>query len=73
VLWLGMKVLAGALARADLVGAAALLGLCALGAAVYGVAGALLGIIRLSELRSMIRRPRAARPDVKPADPDGQP
>lgn len=72
-LWLGMRVLAALLTRPDLLGAVVLLGLCALGAAIYGVAGALLGIIRLSELRSLIRQPRAARPDVKPVAPDGQP
>src|SRR5262249_38576193 len=73
ILWLAMRALADALARADLVGAAALLGLCALGAAVYGAAGALLGIIPLSGLPSLIPRPRPARPHVQAADPDGQP
>jgi len=72
-LWLGMKALAPTLSRDDLAGAAALLGLCVGGAAVYGMVGALIGIVRMSELRSLIRRPRAARPEVKPADPDGPP
>lgn len=72
-LWLGMRLLAAPLAHTDLAGAAALFGLCVLGAGVYGVVGALIGVVRLSELRAMIRRPRAARPDVKPTDPDGQP
>ena len=42
-----------------------LLGLCAVGGLVYGVLGALLGVVSLAELRFLMRR----QPGVRPADP----
>jgi putative peptidoglycan lipid II flippase len=46
-----------------------LLGVCALGGLVYAVLGALLGVVRLSELRYVLRR----QPGLRPADPGEQP
>jgi len=58
-----------ALARPDLTGVVALLGICALGALVYGGLGALLGVVKMSEIRFLLRR----QPGVRPADPTEQP
>jgi putative peptidoglycan lipid II flippase len=68
VLWLALRELARPLAHSDFAGAVALLGLCALGGAVYLALGALLGVIRAPELRSLLRR----QPGVTPIDP-GEP
>ncbi len=62
VLWAALIWLKPSLAHADLMGGAALLGICALGGAAYGVLGALLGVIRLSELRAVLRRSAAPGP-----------
>ncbi len=62
-------VLRSALARPNLTGVVALLGLCAVGGAVYGGLGAVLGVVRLSEMRFLLRR----QPGVRPADPTEQP
>lgn len=62
-------VLKPALAHPDLKGVIALLGTCAAGGLVYGALGALLGVVRLSEIRFLMRR----QPGVRPADPDVQP
>jgi putative peptidoglycan lipid II flippase len=62
-------VLQPALARPDLVGVAALLGVCAAGALIYGALGALLGVVKMSEMRFVLRR----QPGVRPADPTEQP
>jgi putative peptidoglycan lipid II flippase len=62
-------VLKPALARPDLTGVVALLGTCALGAVVYAALGALLGVVKFSELRFLMRR----QPGVRPADPTEQP
>jgi putative peptidoglycan lipid II flippase len=58
-----------ALSRPDLTGVVVLLGICALGALIYGGLGALLGVVKLSELRFLMRR----QPGVRPADPTEQP
>jgi putative peptidoglycan lipid II flippase len=71
-LFAGLAVLRPALAHPDLVGAAALLGLCAVGGVVYGAVGAALGVVKLSEIRFMMRRPPANTPNVKPDGP-GEP
>jgi putative peptidoglycan lipid II flippase len=68
-LWLAMGPLAPQLAHANFMGIVALLGVCALGAAVYAALGALLGVVRLSELRLVIRR----EPGLRPIDPGEQP
>jgi putative peptidoglycan lipid II flippase len=47
----------------------ALLGICALGGLAYGALGAVLGVVRLSEMRFLMRR----QPGVRPADPTEQP
>jgi putative peptidoglycan lipid II flippase len=66
----GLVALLGpALAHPDLTGVVALLGLCALGGAVYGALGAALGVVQLAELRFLLRR----QPGVRPADPTEQP
>ena len=57
-LWAAAAGLAPVLAHANLAGIAALLGVCAVGALVYGALGAALGIVRFSELRFVMRRPR---------------
>jgi len=58
-----------ALARPDLTGIVALLGICALGALTYGGLGAALGVVKISEMRFLLRR----QPGVRPADPTEQP
>ena len=58
-----------ALARPDLTGIVALLGICALGALTYGGLGAVLGVVKISEMRFLLRR----QPGVRPADPTEQP
>jgi putative peptidoglycan lipid II flippase len=68
-LWGALIVLGPALAHGNLAGIAALLGVCALGGLVYAALGALLGIVRPSELRYVLRR----QPGLKPADPGEQP
>jgi putative peptidoglycan lipid II flippase len=67
-LWMALAVLDPVLARANVKGVAALLGVCALGAAVYGALGALLGIVRLSEMRFVMRR----QPGLRSDDPGEQ-
>jgi len=57
------------LARPDLIGVVALLGLCAAGTLIYGALGAVLGVVKLSEMRFLLRR----QPGVRPADPTEQP
>jgi len=47
----------------------AFVGLCVLGGGVYAALGALLGIVRLSEMRFVMRR----QPGLRSADPDEQP
>jgi putative peptidoglycan lipid II flippase len=69
VLWMALVVLDPVLARANVTGVAALVGVCALGAAVYAALGSMLGIVRLSELRFVMRR----QPGLRSADPDEQP
>jgi putative peptidoglycan lipid II flippase len=64
-----LSLLRSGLARPDLTGAAVLLSVCAAGALVYGALGALLGVVRLSEMRFVLRR----QPGVRPADPTEQP
>jgi putative peptidoglycan lipid II flippase len=64
-----LLVLQPVLARPDLTGAVALLGVCALGALIYGALGAVLGVVKLSEMRFLLRR----QPGVRPADPTEQP
>ena len=56
VLWGALIPLAPMLARASFEGVMALLGVCALGLVVYSGLGALLGIMRLAELRFVMRR-----------------
>jgi putative peptidoglycan lipid II flippase len=68
-LWWALGLLAPPLAHANLVGVAALLGICAMGTVLYAALGALLGVVRLSELRLMIRR----EPGLRPIDPGEQP
>lgn len=69
VLWAGIAFLSPALARPDLLAGAALAGLCVVGGAAYAVLGAVLGVVKLSELRAVVRR----QPVVRPADPGGPP
>jgi putative peptidoglycan lipid II flippase len=69
VLWLALAWLAKPLAHADFTGVVTSLGVCALGAVVYAALGALLGIIKLSELRVVMRR----QPGLRSLDPGEQP
>jgi len=64
-----LVVLRPMLAHPDLTGVVALLGICALGGLAYGALGALLGVVKLSEMRFLMRR----QPGVRPADPTEQP
>jgi putative peptidoglycan lipid II flippase len=67
-LWGALVLLAPTLAHANVRGAMALLGVCLLGLVVYAALGALLGIVRLAELRYVMRR----QPGLKSVDPDEQ-
>ena len=69
VVWLALVLLKPQLAQPNLAGIVALVGICVLGAAVYGALGALLGVVRLSELRFLLRR----EPGLRPVDPGEQP
>ena len=68
-LWGSLLLLGPVLARADTAGAIALAGVCVLGLAVYAALGGLLGIVRMSELRFVMRR----QPGLRSADPGEQP
>jgi putative peptidoglycan lipid II flippase len=69
VLWLVLVWLAQPLAHANFLGVVASLGACALGAIVYAALGALLGVVKLSELRFALRR----QPGLSSIDPGEQP
>jgi putative peptidoglycan lipid II flippase len=69
VLWFALVWLAQPLAHANFLGVVTALGVCALGAIVYAVLGALVGIIKLSELRFVMRR----QPGLSSIDPGEQP
>ena len=64
-----LRLLAPQLAHPNLVGVVTLLAICAAGAAAYALLGALVGIVKLSELRSMVRRQAG----VTAVDPGEQP
>jgi putative peptidoglycan lipid II flippase len=67
-LWLALILLAPVVAQANVKGALAFVALCLLGAAVYAALGALLGVVRLSEMRFVMRR----QPGLKSDDPGEQ-
>jgi putative peptidoglycan lipid II flippase len=67
-LWAALVLLAPLLAHATFRGVMALLGVCVLGLVVYVALGALLGVVRLAELRYMLRR----QPGLTSVDPDEQ-
>jgi putative peptidoglycan lipid II flippase len=69
VLWGALVVLAPIVAQANVKGVLAFVGVCVLGAVAYAALGAVLGIVRLSELRFVMRR----QPGLRSADPDEQP
>jgi len=69
VLWGALVLLAPLLAHANFKGVLVLVGVCALGGFVYAALGALLGILRLSELRFVMRR----QPGLTSIDPGEQP
>jgi putative peptidoglycan lipid II flippase len=68
-LWLVLVWLAQPLAHANFLGVVTALSVCALGAIVYAALGALLGVVRLSELRVVMRR----QPGLSSIDPGEQP
>lgn len=67
-LWLALILLAPIVAQANVKGALAFVALCVLGAAIYAALGALLGIVRLSEVRFVMRR----QPGLRADDPGEQ-
>jgi putative peptidoglycan lipid II flippase len=69
-LWLGLIGLRVPLAHPTLTGVTALTAIIALGAAVYGLLGMVLGVIRLGELRSALRRPANAPAAATSTGPD---
>jgi putative peptidoglycan lipid II flippase len=69
VLWLALVWLAQPLAHANFLGVVAALSVCALGAVVYAALGALVGVVKLSELRFVMRR----QPGLSSIDPGEQP
>jgi putative peptidoglycan lipid II flippase len=64
-----LMVLKPAVSRPDLVGVAGLFALCTIGGLAYAGAGAVLGVVRLSEMRFLLRR----QPGTTPVDPGEQP
>ena len=69
-----LHLLKPALAQATISGVLALALVCAAGAAAYAAAGVLLGIVKWSELRTVLRRRRALAADSVTADgPTGPP
>ncbi|WP_421996285.1 murein biosynthesis integral membrane protein MurJ [Reyranella sp.] len=68
-LWLALRLLGPVVAHPGWLGGLGLAGLCAVGALAYAGFGALLGIVRPSELRALVRRSAA----VTPADPAERP
>ena len=66
VLWLALMLLRPMLARSDLGGFIGLAAICAVGVLTYGLLGAALRIVNISELRFVMRR----QPGVRPAAPD---
>ncbi len=71
-LWFLLAVLRPSLASANLLGMAALAILCVAGAASYAVVGAVMGVVKLSELRAVLRRRRALAPDDFTPDAPGE-
>jgi putative peptidoglycan lipid II flippase len=69
VLWGAVVLLAPLLAHANFTGVVVLVGVCALGSVAYAALGGLLGILRLSELRFVMRR----QPGLTSIDPGEQP
>ena len=55
-LWGLLTALGPALAHPDVTGVIALLGICAVGGLAYGALGALLGVVKLGEIRGALRR-----------------
>ena len=68
-LWAALAVLGPLLTHANLKGVVALAGVCTLGGVVYAALGALFGIVRLTELRFVMRR----QPGLRSVDPGEQP
>jgi putative peptidoglycan lipid II flippase len=68
-LWRALVWLAQPLAHANFLGVVAALSVCVLGAVVYAALGALLGVVKLSELRFVMRR----QPGLSSIDPGEQP
>jgi putative peptidoglycan lipid II flippase len=68
-LWLALVWLAQPLAHANFMGVVTALALCALGGVVYAALGALFGVVKLSELRFVMRR----QPGLSSIDPGEQP
>jgi putative peptidoglycan lipid II flippase len=67
---IGLVALHQALARPNLLGVLALLGVCAIGGVVYGALGVILGVLNLSELRFMMRRQsKVAASEDAPSEP----
>lgn len=66
----GLIVLRQALAHPNLLGMLALFSVCAVGGAVYGALGVVLGVLNLSELRFMMRRQsKVAASEDAPSEP----
>ena len=68
-LWLAMLLLRPVMAHSDIAGFLGLAVICVAGAFAYGLFGAALRIVNLSELRFVMRR----QPGVRPVSPDEQP
>ncbi|MBX3499644.1 MAG: murein biosynthesis integral membrane protein MurJ [Alphaproteobacteria bacterium] len=64
VLWLALRYAGGAFATPGAMRWLALAALCLGGAALYGAVGAALGIVRLSEIRGLLRRQPGVRPEI---------
>jgi putative peptidoglycan lipid II flippase len=71
-LWLLLILLHQPLTRANLLGVVALAAICAAGGLAYAALGTLLGVVRLSELRAVLRRRQALAPDSFTPDAPGE-
>jgi putative peptidoglycan lipid II flippase len=63
-LWLGLRYAGAVFATPGAMRWVALALLCAGGALIYGVLGAALGIVRIAEIRALLRRQAGVRPEI---------
>lgn len=67
VLWFALTALKQPLSHPDVTGVAALAALCVGGAVAYAILAAVLGVLKIADLRFLRRQPADARPPADPA------